>query len=151
MNNQRKNKRIRKRSPQRELYSFLPQEKDCCKRTNRSSSSGPDQLRILLCLHTQKNNRNCLKKINITLKTDIKVNVPVLLCAVFFCFALFLINDCVDFQCRFLSISQITGGNVYHSSSFLLTSVLNIVFLKKKKKKKKRNKIKNQNKKLNTI
>ena len=52
----------------------------------------------------------------------------------FFCsFALFLINDCVDFQCRFLSISQITGGNVYHSSSFLLTSALNIVVFKKKK------------------
>ena len=122
MNNQRKNKRIRKRSPQRELCSFLPQEKDCCKtaRTNRSSSSGPDQLRIL-CLHSQKNNRNCLKKINNTSKTDIKVNVPVLLCAVFSCFTLFLINDRVDFQCCFLSISQITRGNVYHSSSFLLT------------------------------
>lgn len=107
----------------------------------------------LLCLHTQKNNRNCLKKINNTSKTDIKVNVPVFLCAVFFCFALFLINDCVDFQCRFLSISQINGGNVYHSSSFLLTQALNIVLFRKKKQKSKnrRNKTKNQNKKLNTI
>lgn len=107
----------------------------------------------LLCLHTQKNNRNCLKKINNTSKTDIKVNVPVFLCAVFFCFALFLINDYVDFQCRFLSISQINGGNVYHSSSFLLTQALNIVLFRKKKQKSKnrRNKTKNQNKKLNTI
>ena len=32
--------------------------------------------------------------------------------------------------------SQITGGKVYHSVSFLLTSALNIVFFKKQKKQK---------------
>ena len=61
------------------------------------------------------------------------------MCCFFCSFALFLINDCVDFQCRFLSISQITGGNVYNSSSFLLTKAWNIVFFKKKIKKKKQN------------
>ena len=122
MNNQRKNKRIRKRSPQRE-HALFSHRKKTAARTNRASSSGPDQLRILLCLHTQKNNRNCLKKINNTSKTDMKVNVPVLLCAVFLCFAWFLINDWVDFGCRFLSISQTTGGNFYHSSSLIFTHV----------------------------
>ena len=62
------------------------------------------------------------------------------MCCFFCSFALFLINDCVDFQCRFLSISQITGRNVYHSSSFLLTEAWNIVFFKKKKKKKQKQK-----------